>query len=137
MSDENPEVNFVEISLKDDASFLKIKETLQRIGMGSYKNKELTATCNILQKKGRFYIVHFKEIFLLDGKDTTLTHDDVKRRNTIIYLLREWGLLDVVDDRLIDDRFANSKEGGFRVISFQESKNWKLIAKYTIGQPND
>lgn len=128
------EQDFIQVVLPDDGSFLKIKETLRRIGMGSYKTKELTATCNILQKKGLYYIVHFKEMLLLDGKEPDITPEDNKRRNTIAYLLSEWGLLNIVDPRLVEDRFSNSKEGGFRVIPYKEFKNWTAVSLYTIGE---
>lgn len=138
MSDERIEDNFVEILLKDDGSFLKIKETLTRIGIGSVTKKVLTQTCSILHKKDRFYIVHFKEMFLLDGKDADITDDDIKRRNAIIFLLSEWDLLDVVDDRLIENRFKNSKEGDFRVVGYHDFNNsWTSVSKYTIGGRNE
>lgn len=122
----------VEVTLPTADDFLKIKETLTRIGIGTNKagNKCLYQTCHILQKRGKYYIVHFKELLLLDGKEVDLAVFDVKRRNTIISFLAEWKLLCVIDDSTIEDRANNSS---IKIIPFAEKKNWELVPKYTIG----
>ena len=121
----------VEVKLADPDAFLKIKETLTRIGIASKKDRILYQSCHILHKRGRYYITHFKEMFLLDGKESSLSEDDVKRRNTITKLLAEWGLLTVLNERQIADRMNLSN---IKVLSFKERGDWSLLSKYNIGK---
>lgn len=121
----------VEIRLKDDNDFLKIKETLTRIGVISRKDKKLFQSCHILHKKGRYYIVHFKELFALDGKSTDFSEEDKGRRNTITGLLEEWNLLEVVDRSMIED--PRTPMNQIKVIPFKEKNEWTLEQKYSIG----
>lgn len=121
----------VEVSLKNPEDFLKIKETLSRIGLASKKENTLYQSCHILHKQGKYYIVHFKELFLLDGKDSTLAEGDVARRNRIVTLLEEWELLDIVDPDKIED--LQSPLNQIKIIPFKEKSNWNLVTKYTIG----
>lgn len=121
----------VEVSLKNPEDFLKIKETLSRIGLASKKENTLYQSCHILHKQGKYYIVHFKELFLLDGKDSTLAEGDIARRNRIVTLLEEWELLDIVDPDKVDD--LQSPLNQIKIIPFKEKINWNLVTKYTIG----
>jgi hypothetical protein len=121
----------VEVSLKNPEDFLKIKETLSRIGLASKKENTLYQSCHILHKQGKYYIVHFKELFLLDGKDSTLAEGDIARRNRIVTLLEEWELLDIVDPDKIED--LQSPLNQIKIIPFKEKSNWNLVTKYTIG----
>jgi len=125
----------VEVTLKHDEDFLKIKETLTRIGSikvnPDTKQKSLIQSCHILHKKGKYYIVHFKEMFLLDGKDADFTPEDIARRNTITKLLGEWELLTVVKpDQLIE--FAPIEQ--IKILAYKDKKNWLLESKYAIGK---
>lgn len=127
--------NSVEVTLKNKEDFLKIVETLTRIGVTSDEKQELYQSAHILHKQGKYYIVSFKEMFALDGKATTLSAEDISRRNKIALLLDGWGLLDIVGKDDIDtSAIATTK---VKVIPFQEKKNWKLVAKYTVGKKND
>jgi hypothetical protein len=121
----------VEVRLKNPEDFLKIKETLSRIGLASKKDNTLYQSCHILHKQGKYYIVHFKELFLLDGKDSTLAEGDVARRNRIVGLLEEWELLDIVNPDKISD--LQSPLNQIKIIPFKEKDKWNLVAKYTIG----
>ena len=121
----------VEISFKEKDDFLKIRETLSRIGVASRKEQELFQSCHILHKRGKYYIVHFKELFLLDGKPTNLEESDIARRNTIIELLKQWNLLGVVDESRIDAPKAPLSQ--VKIIPYKEKSEWKLTTKYTIG----
>lgn len=121
----------VEITLKNENDFLKIKETLTRIGVISRKDKKLFQSCHILHKKGKYYIVHFKELFALDGKSTDFSEEDKGRRNTITSLLEEWGLLDVVDKSKIES--PRTPMNQIKVIPFREKAEWTLEQKYSIG----
>lgn len=121
----------VEIRLKNENDFLKIKETLTRIGVISRKDKKLFQSCHILHKKGRYYIVHFKELFALDGKSTDFSEEDKGRRNTIAALLEEWGLLDIVDKDKIESPRAPMNQ--IKVIPYKEKSEWTLEQKYSIG----
>lgn len=123
-------LDMVEVTLAEPDDFLKIKETLTRIGVSSRKEKKLFQSCHILHKQGRYFIVHFKELFMLDGKPSNLTTDDSGRRNTITTLLSDWGLLNVVDVSRLKDK-APLRE--IKVISFREKKEWELCVKYNIG----
>lgn len=118
----------LEISLKTEDDFLKIRETLTRIGIANNKDRKLYQSCHILQKQGRYYIVHFKELLRLDGRTVDLSQEDIDRRDDIAKLLQEWGMCDIVD--------AGFKAPGnnfFRVISFREKNQWNLIHKYRFG----
>jgi len=121
----------IEIRLKDDNDFLKIKETLTRIGVISRKDKKLFQSCHILHKKGRYYIVHFKELFALDGKSTNFSEEDRGRRNTITSLLAEWNLLEIVDPTKIED--PRTPMSQIKVIPYKEKSEWQLEQKYSIG----
>jgi len=126
--------DFIEIKLKTEEDFLKIKETLTRIGVASRKENTLYQSCHILHKQGKYYIVHFKELFLLDGKESSITENDIARRNTIIKLLAEWELLEVIDINKIDEITAPLNQ--IKIIPFKEKFEWELVAKYTIGKKN-
>ena len=120
----------VEVSLKQPDDFLKVRETLTRIGVASRKEKKLFQSCHILHKKGKYYIVHFKELFALDGKHANLTSNDVERRNRITKLLSDWGLVDVVDEELGELAPLNQ----IKVISYKDKGDWILESKYNIGK---
>ena len=120
----------LEVSLEDPDDFLKVKETLSRIGVASRKEKKLFQSCHILQKQGRYFIVHFKELFLLDGKPSNLLLDDVQRRNTIATLLSDWGLLTILNDNGSLDRAPLRQ---IKIISYKDKPNWELCPKYNIG----
>ncbi len=123
----------IEIILKEPDDFLKVRETLTRIGVASRKEKKLYQSCHILHKQGRYYIVHFKELFALDGKHANLTENDVQRRNRIIKLLVDWGLVGISDSGLesISDMSSLNQ---IKVISFKNKKDWVLETKYNIGK---
>jgi hypothetical protein len=119
----------VELTTHDD--FLKIKETLSRIGIASKKDNTLFQSCHILHKRGRYFIVHFKEMFALDGKPTEITLNDLARRNTIGFLLEQWKLIKVLNPTYFTDNTVSLSQ--IKVISYQEKKDWNLVQKYTIG----
>jgi hypothetical protein len=121
----------VEVTLPTPDSFLKIKETLTRIGISSRKDKKLFQSCHILHKKGRYSILHFKELFILDGKHNTFTEEDHARRNTIVNLLEEWELVKIVDAEKTKDPVASLNQ--IKIISFKEKDDWELTVKYNIG----
>ena len=123
--------SFVEVNLRDSEDFLKIKETLTRIGFASKKDSTLYQSCHILHKRNKYYIVHFKELFILDGKKADLTLNDIGRRNTIANLLDEWELLEVVDKTKVADPTVTMSQ--IKIVPFREKKNWNLVAKYSIG----
>jgi|TARA_B100001939_G_scaffold162592_1_gene140182 hypothetical protein len=124
----------VEITFPEKDDFLKIRETLSRIGVASRKDKELFQSCHILHKKGKYYIVHFKELFKLDGKQTNFDESDMGRRNTIIDLLKQWNLISVVNNsQIVEPRAPLSQ---IKVIPFKEKTEWKLTQKYSIGSNN-
>ena len=125
--------DMIEIILKEPDDFLKVRETLTRIGVASRKEKKLYQSCHILHKQGKYYIVHFKELFALDGKHANLTINDVQRRNRIIKLLADWGLIAITDDQL-DSIQDISSLNQIKVISFREKKEWILETKYNIGK---
>lgn len=129
MKEQKPSVG-IEIALDKPDSFLLIKETLTRIGIPSKKNKTLFQTCHILHKQGRYYIVHFKELFLLDGKTADISEDDFRRRNTITKFLNQWNLCSILNK--LDIEFLSSVSE-IKIVPFKEKKEWTLIAKYTIG----
>tara|TARA_B100000929_G_scaffold289539_1_gene280451 strand:- start:2306 stop:2734 length:429 start_codon:yes stop_codon:yes gene_type:complete len=122
--------DMVEITFKEDDDFLKIKETLTRMGVASNRDKILYQSTHILHKQGQYYIVHFKELFALDGKPTNLTKVDIERRNAIINLLQEWNLLTIVQK---EELTPMGNVGQFKIISFKEKPDWQLIPKYNIG----
>ena len=122
----------VEIELPTPDSFLKIKETLTRIGISSRKEKKLFQSCHILHKKGRYAILHFKELFILDGKQNTFTEEDKSRRNTIVNLLEEWGLLRIIDNT--ETEFPVAPLSQIKIISYKDKDNWELAVKYNIGK---
>lgn len=122
----------VEVRLEEDQDFLKIRETLSRIGIASRKEKKLWQSCHILHKQGKFYIVHFKELFALDGKPTDFTLEDKARRNLIASFLDEWGLLTVVRPEQIKEKAEPSQ---VKVLNFKEKPEWELCTKYSIGKP--
>lgn len=122
----------VEITLNTEDDFLKVKETLTRIGVSSRSDKVLYQSCHILHKQGRYVIAHFKELFYLDGKPSNLSENDVQRRNTIAKLLNEWGLLSIIDPSKIMDDLAPLHQ--IKIIPFKEKNDWSLIAKYNIGK---
>ena len=119
----------VECTLENPDDFLKVRETLTRIGVASRKDKTLYQSCHILHKQGRYFIVHFKELFALDGKDTNLSENDISRRNTITNLLKDWGLVQIVGE--LGEMAPLSQ---IKVLSFSEKDSWQLEAKYNIGK---
>ena len=126
--------NLLEITLEKEDDFLKIKETLTRIGVSSKTENKLWQSCHILHKKGKYYIVHFKELFLLDGLSSSIDENDIGRRNTIAKLLQEWGLLKIVDPTRIEGVQAGVNQ--IKIIPFKDKNNWELIPKYHIGKKN-
>lgn len=122
----------VEVELPTQDSFLKIKETLTRIGISSRKEKKLYQSCHILHKKGRYAILHFKELFILDGKQNTFTDEDRARRNTIVNLLEEWELVKIVNPESTKDPVASLNQ--IKIISYKEKADWELAVKYNIGK---
>jgi|TARA_R110000868_G_scaffold355049_1_gene616318 hypothetical protein len=124
--------NFVEIKLVEQDDFLKVKETLTRIGVSSRKEKVLYQSCHILHKQGQYYIVHFKELFMLDGKPSNISENDIQRRNAIAKLLEEWGLVTIVNPSIIGENIAPLYQ--IKIISFREKDDWQLTAKYNIGK---
>ena len=123
--------DLVEITFPEKDDFLKIRETLSRIGVASRKDKELFQSCHILHKRGKYYIVHFKELFKLDGKPTNIDENDIGRRNTIVSLLEQWKLLSLVDEDKIKTPTAPLSQ--IKIIPFREKPEWKLTTKYSIG----
>lgn len=123
--------SMLEITLPEPDNFLKVRETLTRIGVASRKDKTLYQSCHILHKQGRYFIVHFKELFALDGKESNLTIGDIERRNTIANLLSDWGLLKIVHPAKAEQRVSLSQ---IKVVTFKEKDDWSLVAKYNIGK---
>ena len=127
---------FVEVTLNEQDDFLKVRETLTRIGVSSRKEKVLYQSCHILHKQGLYYIVHFKELFALDGKPSNISENDIQRRNAIANLLEEWGLVTILNKELMKDNIAPLHQ--VKIISFKEKNDWDLITKYNIGKkPQD
>ena len=137
MEEQNNEIrpwtpdDMLEVTLNEPDDFLKIRETLTRIGVASRKDNKLFQSCHILHKQGKYYIVHFKELFALDGKKATLIENDVQRRNTIAILLQDWNLLTIVKP---DDATNKAPLSQIKIIAFKEKKEWNLQAKYNIGK---
>tara|TARA_B100001093_G_scaffold474579_1_gene499372 strand:- start:213 stop:635 length:423 start_codon:yes stop_codon:yes gene_type:complete len=123
----------LEISLNEPDDFLKVRETLTRIGVASRKDNKLFQSCHILHKQGRYFIVHFKELFLLDGKPSNLLENDVQRRNTISVLLSDWGLISILNPEAAKD-VAPLRQ--IKVIPFKDKSQWELCPKYNIGNSN-
>ncbi|MDA9007990.1 translational repressor RegA [Porticoccaceae bacterium] len=123
--------NMVEVTLTQPDDFLKVRETLSRIGIASKKDKKLYQSCHILHKQGRYFIVHFKELFGLDGKQTNFSLEDKQRRNTIVKLLLDWDLIKVLDESKVADQAPLSQ---IKVISYKEKSEWVLETKYNIGK---
>jgi len=121
----------VEVKLHSDEDFLKVKETLTRMGISSRKEKKLYQSCHILHKRGRYAIMHFKELFILDGLESDISDDDIGRRNTITNLLEEWGLLVVIDEFEEDEPMLGVNK--IKIISHKEKSEWEMIPKYHIG----
>ena len=127
--------DMLEVTIKQPDDFLKVRETLTRIGVASRKDKTLFQSCHILHKQGKYYITHFKELFALDGKKSTLTENDIQRRNTIALLLQDWNLIDVVNTALVENKAPLSQ---IKVLPYKEKNEWNLVAKYNIGKkPED
>ena len=136
MSEEtqwSPE-SMLEVSLKEPDDFLKDRETLTRIGVASRKDKKLFQSCHILHKQGRYFIVHFKELFALDGKHSNLSDNDIERRNTIAQILSDWGLISIINP---DNAKNKAPLSQIKVISFKDKGNWSLETKYNIGKKVD
>ena len=121
----------IEVTLNEPDDFLKVRKTLTRIGVASRKEKKLYQSCHILHKQGKYYIVHFKELFALDGKRANITVNDVQRRNRIIQLLLDWGLISVVDVSGVTDIAPLNQ---IKVLSYREKNEWELETKYNIGK---
>ena len=127
---------FIEVTLNEQDDFLKVRETLTRIGVSSSKEKVLYQSCHILHKQGKYYITHFKELFALDGKPSNISENDIQRRNAIANLLEEWGLVTILNKELMKDNIAPLHQ--VKIISFKEKNDWDLITKYNIGKkPQD
>ena len=122
----------LEVKLKEPDDFLKVRETLSRIGVASRKERKLYQSCHILHKQGRYYIVHFKELFALDGKETNINENDISRRNSIAVLLSDWGLVEI-----IGDTEPKAPLSQIKVISFKEKNEWDLETKYHIGKKRE
>ena len=123
--------DMLEVTIKQPDDFLKVRETLTRIGVASRKYKTLFQSCHILHKQGKYYITHFKELFALDGKNSTLTENDIQRRNTIALLLQDWNLIDIVHKQESENKAPLSQ---IKVLPFKEKNEWTLSAKYNIGK---
>ena len=123
---------FVEVQLQEQDDFLKVRETLTRIGVSSRKEKVLYQSCHILHKQAKYYILHFKELFALDGKPSNITENDIQRRNAIANLLEEWGLVKILNRKVIEGNLAPIHQ--IKIISFKEKDGWELIPKYNIGK---
>jgi hypothetical protein len=124
----------LEVQLKEPDDFLKVRETLTRIGVASRKDKKLFQSCHILHKHGRYFIVHFKELFALDGKESNLSDNDIERRNTIAQLLADWGLIAIINSSVAESKAPLSQ---IKVLAFKEKSEWDLQAKYNIGKKID
>jgi hypothetical protein len=124
--------NLIEVTLAEKDDFLKVRETLTRIGVAAKKEQVLYQSCHILHKQGKYYIVHFKELFALDGKPSSIIENDYARRNAIINLLQEWGLITIVNpDKITEPRAPLSQ---IKIIAFKDKNDWELVAKYNIGK---
>jgi len=124
--------DMIEVTLNAKDDFLKVRETLTRIGVASKKEKLLYQSCHILHKQGKYYIVHFKELFALDGKPTDITDNDLARRNTIALLLEDWGLVKLVNPKQVENLQVGLSQ--IKIIGFREKDDWQLVPKYNIGK---
>lgn len=124
--------SLIEVKLGNEDDFLKVRETLTRIGVASKKDQTLWQSCHILHKQGKYYIVHFKELFSLDGKPTNISEDDLARRNTIANLMAEWGLVTLIDAEKSKEPVAPLSQ--IKVLAFKEKDQWDLVTKYNIGK---
>ena len=124
----------LEVQLKEPDDFLKVRETLTRIGVASRKDKKLFQSCHILHKQGRYFIVHFKELFALDGKFANFSENDLERRNTIASLLADWGLVTILNKEDVQNKAPLSQ---IKVLAFKEKDEWDLQAKYNIGKKTE
>ena len=124
--------SLVEVTLPNEEDFLKIKETLTRIGVASKKDRKLYQSCHILHKQGKYYIVHFKELFALDGKPSNFSEEDMGRRNTIVNLLAEWGLLKLVIIKKSQE--PRTPLSQIKILAYKDRNEWELVAKYNIGR---
>jgi hypothetical protein len=136
MSEDFFDINYpgyapLEVKLKNPDDFLKVRETLSRIGVASRKDKVLYQSCHILHKQGRYFIVHFKELFALDGKDADFSDNDLQRRNTVAHLLSDWGLINILNPEIHEDKAPLNQ---IKVIAFKEKNEWELVQKYNIGR---
>ncbi len=123
--------DMVEVTLSEPDDFLKVRETLTRIGVASRKEKKIYQSCHILHKQGKYYIVHFKELFALDGKNTNFSTNDLQRRNRIAQLLSDWGLISIVNKTMVEDLAPLNQ---IKVLSFKDKDEWTLESKYNIGR---
>lgn len=124
--------SLIEVKIAEEEDFLKIKETLTRIGVASRKERKLYQSCHIFHKQGKYYIVHFKEMFLIDGKPSNFSEEDKGRRNKIAQLLQEWGLLKIIEPERIEDPMASMSQ--IKIINHKEKNDWTLEAKYNMGR---
>lgn len=124
--------SLIEVRLGEEDDFLKVRETLTRIGVASRKDKTIYQSCHILHKQGKYYIVHFKELFALDGKPSNFSEEDRGRRNTIVRLLCDWGLIAVVDPKTIENPVMPLNQ--IKILPFKEKDQWTLVTKYNIGR---
>lgn len=124
--------NLVEVRLRNEDDFLKVRETLTRIGVASKKEKTLYQSCHILHKQGRYFITHFKELFALDGKPSNMSESDIARRNTIANLLKEWELVDILKSEQTENPIAPISQ--IKVLPYKDKNDWELVAKYNIGK---
>ena len=136
MTTQEPQVNWspdmmVEVLLNEPDDFLKVRETLTRIGVASRKEKKLYQSCHILHKQGKYYLVHFKELFALDGKQTNFSSNDLQRRNRIAKLLSDWGLISIVNESQVEELAPLNQ---IKVLSFKDKGDWTLESKYNIGR---
>lgn len=136
MSEDFFDINYpgyapLEVKLKNPDDFLKVRETLSRIGVASRKDKILYQSCHILHKQGRYFIVHFKELFALDGKDADFSDNDLQRRNTVAHLLSDWGLITILNPEIHEDKAPLNQ---IKVIAYKEKGEWELVQKYNIGR---
>jgi hypothetical protein len=122
----------IEVKLKKADDFLKVRETLTRIGVASTKDKKLYQSCHILHKQGKYYITHFKELFALDGKPANISEEDIGRRNTIANLITQWDLVELVDPQKTAENIAPLNQ--VKVLPYKEKDEWELVAKYNIGR---
>jgi hypothetical protein len=122
--------DMLEVTLNEPDDFLKVRETLTRMGVASRKEQKLFQSCHILHKQGRYFLVHFKELFLLDGKKSNLESTDLERRNTIAQLLSDWGLVNIVDKSVCEEKAPLRQ---IKIVSFREKRDWELCPKYNIG----